>query len=54
MGSTEEVKNMVKDWFNKLAADFYNAGIQKLVTRYNKFLNLHGDYEEKCYLYCET
>jgi hypothetical protein len=29
----EEVKKMVKDWFNGLAADFHNAGIQKLVTR---------------------
>jgi hypothetical protein len=32
MGSDEEVKKMVKDWFNGLAADFYNAGTQKLVT----------------------
>jgi histone-lysine N-methyltransferase SETMAR len=31
MRSDEEVK-MIKDWFSGLAADFYNAGIQKLVT----------------------
>jgi hypothetical protein len=31
MGS-KEVKKMVKDWFNGLVADFYDAGIQKLVT----------------------
>jgi hypothetical protein len=30
MGSDEEVKKMVKDWFSGLAADFYDAGIQKL------------------------
>jgi hypothetical protein len=38
--------NTVEDWFNGLAADFYDAGIQKLVTRY-KCLNLHGDCVEK-------
>jgi hypothetical protein len=37
----------VKDSFNGLAADFYDAGIQKLVTRYDKCLNLHGDHVEK-------
>jgi hypothetical protein len=31
MHSDEEVKT-VEDWFNGLAADFYNAGIQKLDT----------------------
>jgi hypothetical protein len=32
LGSDEEVKKIVKDWFTGLVADFYNAGIQKLVT----------------------
>jgi hypothetical protein len=41
MSSDEEVKT-VKDWFSGLAADFCDAGIQKLATRYNKCLNLHG------------
>jgi hypothetical protein len=36
MGNSEEVKKMVEDWFRGLAADFYDAGIQKLVTRYGK------------------
>jgi hypothetical protein len=44
VGSDEEVKKTVKDWFRGLAADFYDASIQKLITRYDKFLNLHGDY----------
>lgn len=44
--SGKEVKT-VKDWFNGLTADFYNAGIQKLVTQYDKCLNLQGDYVEK-------
>jgi hypothetical protein len=37
---------MVKDWFNGLEADYYNAGTQTLVTQY-KYLNIHGDYIEK-------
>jgi hypothetical protein len=31
MYSDEKVKKTVKDFFNGLAADFYDAGIQKLV-----------------------
>jgi hypothetical protein len=27
MGNDEEVKKTVKDWFNGLAVDFYEAGI---------------------------
>jgi hypothetical protein len=47
MGSNEEVKKVVKDWFNELAADFYNVGTQKHSTQYDKCLNLNGDYVEK-------
>jgi hypothetical protein len=42
MGSDEEIQKAVKDWFSGLAADFCDAGIQKLVTRY-KCPNLYGD-----------
>jgi hypothetical protein len=44
MHSNEEVKKTVKDWFNGLTADLYNAYIQKLVTQYDYCLNLHADY----------
>jgi hypothetical protein len=47
MDSDEEVNKTVKDWFSGLAVDFHGAGIQKLVTRYDKCLNLNGDYAEK-------
>jgi hypothetical protein len=40
-------KKTVKDWFSGLAADFCDVDIQKLVTQYDKCLNLHGDYVEK-------
>jgi hypothetical protein len=32
MRSDEEVNKMAEDWFSGLAADFYDAGIQKLIT----------------------
>jgi hypothetical protein len=32
LGSDEEVQMMVKDWFSGLAADFYDVGMQKLIT----------------------
>jgi hypothetical protein len=41
-----------RDWFSGLAADFYDADMQKLVTQYNKCLNLHGDYVEKLFDVC--
>jgi hypothetical protein len=41
--SDEEVKDAVKVWLNGLAAEVYYEGIQKLVTRYDKCLNVGGD-----------
>jgi hypothetical protein len=45
--SDEKVKKTVEDRFSGLVADFYDAGIQKLITRCDKCLNLHGDSVEK-------
>jgi histone-lysine N-methyltransferase SETMAR len=45
--SDEEVKDAVKEWLNGLAAEVYDQDIQKLVTRYDKCLNVGGDYVEK-------
>jgi hypothetical protein len=36
----------VKTWLSSMAADFFDAGIQKLISPY-KCLNLGGDYVEK-------
>jgi hypothetical protein len=44
--SDEKVKYAVKEWLNGLAAEVYDEGIQKLVTRYDKCLNIFGDYVE--------
>jgi hypothetical protein len=45
--SDGEVKDAVKEWLNVLAAEVYDKGIEKLVTRYDKYLNVGGDYVEK-------
>jgi hypothetical protein len=44
--SNEEVKDAVKQWLNGLLAEVYDIGIQKLVTCYEKCLNVGGDYVE--------
>jgi histone-lysine N-methyltransferase SETMAR len=43
----KKVKKAVNTWFELQAASFYNAGIQKLVPRYDKCLNNGGNYVEK-------
>jgi hypothetical protein len=43
----EEVKTAMQHWVKTLAADFFSEEIQKLVPRYDKCLNLGGDYVEK-------
>ena len=35
------------DWLNSHAAAWYEEGINKLVSRYDKCLNVQGDYVEK-------
>ena len=42
-----EVQEEVMTWFKGLAEDFYDSGIQKLVTRLNKCLDNVCDYDEK-------
>jgi hypothetical protein len=41
------VKDAVKEWINGLAVKVYDEGTQKLVTRYDKCLNVGGDYVQK-------
>jgi len=45
--SNEEVKKAVQQWLNGQATEVYDNGIQKLITRYDKYLNFGGDYVEK-------
>lgn len=46
-GSDDELKEGVSEWLNNLAATEYEEGIAKLVKRYDKCLNVYGDYVEK-------
>ena len=43
----DELQEEVMTWFKGLAADFYDSGIQKLVTRLNKCLDNAGVYVGK-------
>jgi histone-lysine N-methyltransferase SETMAR len=45
--SDEEVEHTFRGWLNALAAEVCDEGIQKLVTRYAKRLNVSGGYVEK-------
>jgi histone-lysine N-methyltransferase SETMAR len=47
MATDEEVKEIVTDWLNGLAANFYDEGIVRLVQCLDKCLNCKGDYIEK-------
>ncbi|GBM52049.1 Histone-lysine N-methyltransferase SETMAR [Araneus ventricosus] len=46
-GRDEELENAVTTWLNELAAKEYDMRILKLVDRYDKCLNVGGDYVEK-------
>ncbi|GBL91519.1 Transient receptor potential cation channel subfamily M member 1 [Araneus ventricosus] len=43
----EEIQSKVKDNLTSLVGTFFEQGIRNLVHRYDKCLNLHGDYVEK-------
>jgi hypothetical protein len=48
------VKNDFKQWLNGLAADIYDEGIQKLVTVYDKCVNVGGYCVEKYLRVCNN
>jgi histone-lysine N-methyltransferase SETMAR len=43
----EELMDGVTNWLHNLAAPFFDKGLQKLVSRYDKRLNVDGNYVEK-------
>jgi len=45
--SDAEVETTVNNWLQQQAVEFFDTGFQKLVTRYNKFLDSASDYVEK-------
>jgi hypothetical protein len=47
MATDEEMKETITDWLKRLAANFYNDVIMKLVQCLDKCLNYNGNYVEK-------
>jgi histone-lysine N-methyltransferase SETMAR len=45
--SEEEVMDAIKEWLNGLVAEVYDKRMQNFITRYDKYLNVGGDYVEK-------
>ena len=43
----EDLQHAVVDWLNSQAAVWYEEGISKLASRYDKCLNVQDDYVEK-------
>jgi hypothetical protein len=43
----DEVKEAINAWFASQVASFCDAGIQKLVSRYDKCLDNGGNYVQK-------
>jgi hypothetical protein len=43
----DKVKEAANTWFASQVESFYDAGIRKLVPRYDKCLNNGGNYVEK-------
>ena len=45
--TNEELMDGGHNWLHNLGAPFFDEGLQKLVSRYNKCLNVDGSYVEK-------
>jgi len=43
----DAVERALRAWFRQQPKEFYAAGFQGLVKRWDKCLNLYGDYAEK-------
>ncbi|GBN21711.1 hypothetical protein AVEN_204706-1 [Araneus ventricosus] len=45
--SKEELRQIVKNLLRSLDTDFYQDGFMKLISRYDKCINVGGEYVEK-------
>jgi histone-lysine N-methyltransferase SETMAR len=45
--TNEELMDGVNNWLHNLVAPFFDEGLQNLVSRYDKCLNVDGNYVEK-------
>ena len=48
------MKDATKECLNGLAAEVYDEGIKKVIARYDKGLNVSGDYVEKKLRVCSS
>jgi hypothetical protein len=49
LGSDQKTKDTMQEWLEGLAVTLFDEGMPKLVPRYEKCHNLHGDYVEKSF-----
>jgi hypothetical protein len=45
--ANDKLQDAVKTYLSSLVANFFAEGIEKLVSRYDKYLNRFGDYVKK-------
>ncbi|GFO49959.1 transposase [Plakobranchus ocellatus] len=43
----DDLISELRNWFNNLDVDFFRVGINSLLSRWQKCIDLHGDYVEK-------
>ncbi|GFN73833.1 histone-lysine N-methyltransferase SETMAR [Plakobranchus ocellatus] len=43
----DDVISELRNWFDNLDVDFFRVGINSLLSRWQKCIDLHGDYVEK-------
>ncbi|GFN99308.1 histone-lysine N-methyltransferase SETMAR [Plakobranchus ocellatus] len=43
----DDLISELRSWFDNLDVDFFQVGINSLLSRWQKCIDLHGDYAEK-------
>ncbi|GFO08605.1 histone-lysine N-methyltransferase SETMAR [Plakobranchus ocellatus] len=43
----DDLISELRNWFDDLDVDFFRVGINSLLSRWQKCIDLHGDYVEK-------
>ncbi|GFN88265.1 histone-lysine N-methyltransferase SETMAR [Plakobranchus ocellatus] len=43
----DDLISELRNWFDNLDVDFFRVGIHSLLSRWQKCIDLHGDYVEK-------
>ncbi|GFO40512.1 histone-lysine N-methyltransferase SETMAR [Plakobranchus ocellatus] len=43
----DDLISELRNWFDNLDVDFFRVGINSLLSRWQKYIDLHGDYVEK-------